>query len=621
MLKSKVSATVSELPPGLLPRLFQTFSRLQFQKILKNLTGGQSGARVLLVLFFDLDEGKPVPYVVKIDDKAGWAEIEERKYQSVVKNGLQEIAATYRDRTAHVEGYEAVAYKLAFCRVTTPLTFRQLLEEKHVDKVKQLEQLMPTFIKWNRDNLGNTEWLTPLEMIYRMLGSRAGRVLKRVTMQPECWELDSQLIKIDIAKEVLPNPLAFMRRHLWNTVSTHQQLAYTGPFPCYTGRVHGDLNTGNVICHPTKDVCPNLIDFNDSDESGIPYYDLAYLELDTLLQCLPPANYSERMQWLDLLRLSMPASDKAEEILVPNPENTKYGSVKTALETIIPIRQAVLAIFKERAALGGTGDTASDFSLQGDIVAWWAAIVAAGLNFASKRKMDTTHAKAMDRRRAALLYASFGLDRLLTALEISPVAILGIYQQQWAYNGQVPDGSTSQGNTATNTFYNHFKHPLIASDHGKKTDVHVFSPHYGAPQYEERRLGIKTSLAESGFNVTGCPEIPTGSSCCQCDFAKGAGAVILLVDEDLTPVPGLLSTMNIQGTAVFYLIPLMHKQSAHVQQHPYDSSSVDYYDPPDVDVPAHQSGIAHLTVGDDFMCDYVAAKAILLIRGFVSGKL
>lgn len=612
---------MSNIPPELLPRLFKTFSRLQYQEILKNLKGGQSGAHVYMVLFVDSDESKPVPYVVKIDDKDGWAAEEERKYQSLINNGLENIAAIYRDRTARVDGYEAVAYEVAFGRVATPLSFRQLLDENRATKVRHLEQLMPRFIEWNRDNFASSEWLTPLEMIYRMLGTRAGRVLKRVSMQSECWELDCQQIKIDIAKEVLPNPLAFMRRYLWNIISSQQQSAYTGRFPCYTGRVHGDLNTSNVICHPTKDICPNLIDFQDSSATGIPYFDLAYLELDTLLQYMPPASAIQRMQWLELLRLLMPTTDMIGESFIANPNNTKYDSVKSALELITPIRQSVTTIFNERAALSSTGDNASDAPLQGDIVAWWAAVVAAGLNFSSKRNMDTPTANANDRRRAALLYASFGLDRLLTSLGIVPVVFEGLCQQHWAFNFQIPDGSTSQGNSVTKVFHDQIKQPYTTSDHNKGTDVHVFCPHYGAPQYEARRLGIKTSLTESGFNVTGCPDIPSGSLCCQCEHAKGASAVILLVDEDLAPVPSLLSTMRVQNSTVFYFIPMIHKHSQHVKQNPYKSSSVTFFDPPDTVDPTPASEAAHHAVGDDFMCDYVTAKAILLTRGFVTGRL
>ena len=74
----------------------------------------------------------------------------------------------------------------------------------------------------------------------------------------------------------LPNPVAYMLdAALW---------AERGPVIVPRGPTHGDLHCGNIMCRLDRQNAPidlpQLIDFAGFRIDGLPFFDLAYLELD-----------------------------------------------------------------------------------------------------------------------------------------------------------------------------------------------------------------------------------------------------------------------------------------------------------------------------------------------------
>src|SRR5262249_50046269 len=94
----------------------------------------------------------------------------------------------------------------------------------------------------------------------------------------------------------MPNPFSYITDpNFWSA---------TRRIICPRTSTHGDLHGGNIICRPgatpigyqigyqgsqvedTSHV-PWLIDFAQFSDNGLPFFDLAYLEVDLLLRSLP----------------------------------------------------------------------------------------------------------------------------------------------------------------------------------------------------------------------------------------------------------------------------------------------------------------------------------------------
>ena len=192
---------------------------------------------------------------------------------------------------------------------------------------------------------------------------------------------------IGLSQPAPPNPLVYMQKATW------QQLGIEHNSKCFIGRIHGDLHTGNVICSSTSQQIPHIIDFDQSMEDGVPFFDLAYLEFDIMRHVLAVEQEGNRRNWISLLDVSMAKIEGGEQNL-PWDADRAWGLIQ-------PIRQGV-----QRLLASAREDASGREDYE---IVWWLSTVAAGLNFA--RKGDQTRSRF--ERMAGLLYAAYGLARIL----------------------------------------------------------------------------------------------------------------------------------------------------------------------------------------------------------------
>jgi formylglycine-generating enzyme required for sulfatase activity len=198
---------------------------------------------------------------------------------------------------------------------------------------------------------------------------------------------------------VLPNPFAYiLDLDLWRRESGEFHGAVV---PCTP--VHGDLHCGNLICKldehkrplPTP---PWLIDFAQYEDEEIPFFDLAYLELDLLTRCMPTTADQDWIDWLNL-------TEYLTNLVLPigKPRGLHPAAI---WDLIRPIRSYVKEI------LDKSGRYASGIDEQFEI-GWWTSATAAGILFARRSKV-----RLPGQRKAALLYAARCLKRLNGLLEL-----------------------------------------------------------------------------------------------------------------------------------------------------------------------------------------------------------
>ncbi len=192
----------------------------------------------------------------------------------------------------------------------------------------------------------------------------------------------------------LPNPFAYMLdESLWQGIN---------PIIAPRTPTHGDLHGGNIICRVTdehlSDELPWLIDFAQFNPAGLPFFDLAYLELDLLLRCLPASGPdSNWQQWLNLTNYL------CSDIL---PEGDPPGlGVQSAWRIIQPIREYVRALLDDFATSPGIVENFEQ--------AWWLATTTVGTLVTRRSRTDSRQ-----QRIVTLLYAARSLKRLLSLLRI-----------------------------------------------------------------------------------------------------------------------------------------------------------------------------------------------------------
>ncbi len=187
----------------------------------------------------------------------------------------------------------------------------------------------------------------------------------------------------------LPNPIAYiLDASLWTNV---QRIAIP------TTAMHGDLHGGNIICDVNDEhSTPWLIDFAVFINDGMPFFDLAYLELDTLLRSLPSTSQGSESAWKDWVILTEFITG---EMLLPAGEPSRRNTLP-AWQLIKPIREHIHAILKHVEPHPGLKH---DFE-----IAWWCAMVVVGTLF-------TRRSRVRDReyRIVSLLFAARSLDRLI----------------------------------------------------------------------------------------------------------------------------------------------------------------------------------------------------------------
>jgi hypothetical protein len=170
-------------------------------------------------------------------------------------------------------------------------------------------------------------------------------------------------------------------------------------------QMHGDLHTGNIICRLESDRrisehSPQIIDLALYEPEGHAFFDLAYLEFDLLIRCLPIENSAHWADWLAVLRHLNVSGIRPEG----QPPGVRPAA---AFELVQPIRLWVTDLIEQIKERSDT--TAEDY-----VSLWWVAAMAAGLSMSRSR-----HAEPW-KRSAALIYAAWAAEQLVRHLDIAP---------------------------------------------------------------------------------------------------------------------------------------------------------------------------------------------------------
>ena len=378
--------------------ILDSFPNSEYAGIKRRYNTGYSGSPVFAVQYRPKNKyGLNGTFIVKIGS-VDWAHTEEALYKSLLESALASLLAHCHMPSLPLNGQAAVAYGVAFDALLAPQPLMSILDERIVREEavqKQVGSLAQALVNWYLDsgNLTKKNIVEgPYELVFRMLTTkRTEDLLKRVGETLPFWDPNALQITVEGLTQRLPNPLLYLQETSWQRIALNPN--------CPLGRIHGDLHTGNVICSPTLLDLPKIIDFDQSAENGVPFFDLAYLEFDIMRHLLSVEQESKRKYWLSLLDYSMV---RIEGGLDPQP---LPWDVRRAWQFIQPLRQEV-----QRLQVAG----GEDYEM-----VWWLSTVAVGLNFA--RKGDLTRSRF--ERMAGLLYAAYGLARLLEMFRVKEPTI------------------------------------------------------------------------------------------------------------------------------------------------------------------------------------------------------
>lgn len=378
------------LDDALQKQLLKSFPNTKYLGVVYRYDTGHSGAPVFAVHYKSKNKyGLNGTFIVKIGPEE-WAEKEQDFYDNLPADEAKSLILKGHMHTPSLEGQAAVAYEVAFDRIITPITLMQILDEadeSEQEAQQQIKKLAHALVDWY---LQKTETLV-LDLhalLHHMLTEkRTSDLLQRIEKALPFWKPEVSSIMIDGKPQRLPNPLAY--KLVCEKIS-HNPV-------CLTTRIHGDLHTGNVICFLQSEYTPKLIDFDQSVPDGVPFFDLAYLEFDIIRHLLSVEQPNHRKDWLSLLDASM---TNVQDV----PQIRPWGASR-AWRFLEPLREEVARLIENGR------DTYE--------AVWWLSTVATGLNFA--RKGDETRSKF--ERVAGLLYAAYGLDRLLKMFRVkeSPI--------------------------------------------------------------------------------------------------------------------------------------------------------------------------------------------------------
>lgn len=583
--KAKPPRTAADLSDDEVRELLSTFRDSDFRGNIRQYSGGKSGALVFLSQFmstpsaWDERQGLDGPHVVKVDTYE-WASGEKELYRSVAVNGFEHVAARYVDVTppAQHQTFGAVAYRPAFDELQRSWTLREMLHKptQSAARADQIQRLVAALVNWNQDMGAQREWLSPFGMIWKMFHDRVRpRVFPRLAAAKPCWELEAPYVLVDAHGSVLPNPVAFLRKAAWKTqfIRDPSSLAIRTSLACPVGRIHGDLNTGNVLCLPGER--PQVIDFSDHRSDGVPFFDLAYLELDVLLHSLPWRLAAERENWLTVLDQCMDPDPK--EHWAPDADVAAampMASLVTPFDLLRPIRDAASQIVAR--AVAAVPDDERRIT-NGYRAAWWAATVAAGLNFASKNGMYPPE------RTAALLYAAFGLQALFDTLGATHRTRRGDVEIiDWVDAGE-RQGGDAQGRAASEQF-NELYRTRAAASRRKAGTAHLPRATWKQEALSGIHQDMGKHLESVAIRVTNCPDVASGAtSCCICQHAVDARKVVLLTDTALTELSDLLKQMRVTGEKVLLLAPERLKATWQIRPGSVRKAAVFYDDTPMMD--------------------------------------
>jgi hypothetical protein len=371
-------------------KLLRAFPNTEFSGIKREYDTGRSGSPVFAVKFKPKNTyGLNGTFIVKIGSES-WATDEQAFYNHPTTDALTPLLARPHMPSLPIEGQVAVAYDVAFGSLIEPQPLMSILDEgsqSEGEAQRQIRDLSRALVDWylGSDISRNSVVSDPHTLLFQMLTpKRTDDMVEKLGKALPFWEPDALQISVEGLNRRLPNPLAYMQKGTWSKIQYNPN--------CPIGRIHGDLHTGNIICLPKAKNLPKVIDFGQSVPDGVPFFDLAYLEFDIMQHLLSVEQVEDRTQWLSLLDFSMAR-------IVRKQQKMTWDAAR-AWKFIQPIRQQV----KRLQAVDS-----EDYE-----IVWWLSTVAVGLNFA--RKGD--HTRSPFERMAGLLYAAYGLARILDMLHV-----------------------------------------------------------------------------------------------------------------------------------------------------------------------------------------------------------
>ena len=273
------------------------------------------------------------------------------------------------------EGHTILVYELAgsSARDNAPL---QYSSNKHDLEVRLTRIWLDLIVGLNSD-LRFGPPARPIDLLGTWMGYRMGR------LDQVGDELLGGIDRCDrgelrIGRELLPNPIAFLRHEEWWTESS----AVTP----ILGRVHGDLHGGNLLVKvfPVSPEQYWIIDLS-TWQSGVPLmFDHTYLELSELIRL---GDFLDISEWTELCR-SMHG----------------VGHVSARAEGLVDLFQGVRRAFRDTLEDRISRDVIEDLTLLSSI--------ATGVNFALKQTADP----GVNQR--GLIYAACALERVMTRAQI-----------------------------------------------------------------------------------------------------------------------------------------------------------------------------------------------------------
>lgn len=391
--------------------VLNNFSKLVFVDKQISYDTGRSGAIVFAGRFRPKGSDGPgftQTYVVKIG-KRSWAEREQSFFTSEAAQSLKHLMTSLHDTSfplsPQAQTMAAMAYTIAgdtlLKRVPLSEAFKSIGALNEERAIGQIETLARALVDWHIESKNIFDNPGPLcapnELLCKMLGGRRVQDIN-ARLREELPRWDQDKLRFYFNSREIWNPLPYLKEDAWSWTN------YKPTFP--VGRIHGDLHTGNILCpkSPQDSTLPTIIDFGQTAEDGVPFFDFAYLEYDILQNIFRADDSLYGDLWRDLLNYTMSTIDPSQSQRL----ETNIHSVERAWAFIKPIREQVNRLLKH------VEDTTQLSKREDYEIAWWLATMAVGLNYA--RKGDRDQHRPPQERQAALFYASFGLEKLYDLL-------------------------------------------------------------------------------------------------------------------------------------------------------------------------------------------------------------
>jgi hypothetical protein len=387
---------------------------------------GLSGATVLLVHIngprrsyspaaeIAEDEGTPPDAY----DGLAFAKIDrdercQQEYQRHAR-ALSACTATFIPRIIRpplgpIEGWSLILYQPAQGVIASACSLARLLNDDTPPVARLTSQVRRLLVAlsacWHApETLHSSERPRPLAELIQTMFNRGGIVrtdglaahLQEVGLPGE----DHYKVLFMPGDLVLPNPFAYLfSDSFWRLEDGTPRQLVTPESPS-----HGDLHSGNIICRLTQEgqlldaAPPWLIDFAQFEEKQLPFFDLAYLELDLLLRSLPVRSEQNWSEWQQM------TTHLARAV---KPTGRPAGMRNSAAWTMVqPIRQHLARLLRHT--------TASPAICEQYEQAWWLTAATVGALVARRHQVEQP-----GQRIAALLYASMHFEQLLSRVQHS----------------------------------------------------------------------------------------------------------------------------------------------------------------------------------------------------------